>query len=168
MKPFVIMLGLSCAGLAFGLYKSQTGATHELEEAVKLSQTFSNQVAELRTKLALEQATAIDTQSNLHSTLDRRVGQLAATSNRLVQVGLLLPAAQTDKAEAQTELQSKAAQCAVVEPERDELRHQIAVLPSLEKQLAEAKQKVAKTTSDLEFLFTENRRLQVEKNEVLG
>src|SRR6266540_3356392 len=144
MKPFVIMLGLTCAGLAFGLYKSQTGATHELEEAVKLSQTFSNQVAELRTKLALEQATAIDTQSNLHSTLDRRVAQLAATSNRLVQVGLLLTAAQTDKAEAQTELQSKAAQC------------------------AEAKQKVAKTTSDLEFLFTENRRLQVEKNEVLG
>lgn len=162
------MLGLACAGLAFGLFKSYTGATHEAEVALQQHQTLSHQVAELRTKLALEQGTAIDARSNLQSTLDHRVAQLTATSNRLVQVGLLLAAAQTEMATAQTELQAKAAQCAVVEHERDELRHQVAGLATLEKQLAEAKQKVSKTTSDLEFLFTENRRLQVEKNEVVG
>lgn len=168
MKAVVIILGLACGGLAFGYYKRHTGATHDAEATLQQHQTLSNQVAELRTKLALEQGTAIQSQSNLNSLLDRRVAQLTATSNRLVQVGLLLTAAQTEKASAQTDLQSKAAQLAVVEAERDELKRQAAVIPALEKEIAMVKQKVTRTTGDLEFLFLENRRLQVEKNDLAG
>lgn len=166
MKAVIIILGLACVGLAFGYYNRNATATREVEEALKQHHSLSNQVMQLETKLAMVTGTSSQLQSNLQSTLDRRVAQLAATSNRLVQVGLLLTSAQTEKATAQSELQTKSAQLALVEHERDEFRIQAATIPSLQNQLADARQKVAKATGDLEFLFTENRRLQVEKNEV--
>ena len=166
MKAVVIILGLACVALAFGYYNRNTTAAREVEEALKHHHSLSNQVMQLETKLALINGTSSQSLSNLQSTLDRRVTQLAATSNRLVQVGLLLTAAQAEKAAAQSELQGKAAQLAVAERERDEFRLQAATIPTLHNQLAEARQKATKATSDLEFLLSENRRLQVEKNEV--
>lgn len=166
MKTLVVILGLACAGLAYGYYNRHTGANLAAETALQQQQTLSNQVAELRTKLALEQGTSIQTQSNLHSTLDRRVAQLSSTSNKLVQVGLLLAAAQTEKTQTQSELQTKSAQLAVLERERDELHRQLAAIPALETQITEARQKATKNLNDVEFLFLENRRLQVERNEM--
>jgi regulator of replication initiation timing len=165
MKAVVFILGLACVGLAFGYYNRNTTAAREVEEALKHHHSLSNQVMQLETKLAMVTGTSSQLQSNLQSTLERRVVQLAATSNRLVQVGLLLTAAQSEKATAQSELQAKAGQLALVERERDEFRLQAATIPSLQNQLADARQKAAKTTSDLDFLFRENRRLQVEKDE---
>ena len=168
MKAVVIILGLACVGLAFGYYNRNTTAAREVEEALKHHHSLSNQVMQLETKLAMVTGTSSQLQSNLQSTLDRRVAQLSATSNRLVQVGLLLTAAQAEKAAVQSELQGKTAQFAVAERERDEFRIQAATIPSLQNQLADARQKVAKATADLEFLITENGRLQVEKNEVMA
>jgi chromosome segregation ATPase len=166
MKAFVIILGVACVGLAFGYYKRHTGAEHDAEAALKQFQTYSNQVMQLETRLAMANGTASKSQSNLQSTLDRRVAQLAATSNRLVQVGLLLTAAQEERAKAQAVLQSRVAQFAVIDHEHDELQRQIAAIAPLKKQIAELKEKEAKANSDLDFLVLENRRLQVEKNEL--
>ena len=52
MKTVAIILGLVAAALAFGLYQRNTSANAEAASAVTLHQSLSNQVTELRTKLA--------------------------------------------------------------------------------------------------------------------
>src|SRR5687768_8033119 len=107
MKALPIILGLLCLGLAFGYYKRHTSAQQEVATAVKEHQSLSNQVSELRTRLALEQGTGAQSQSNLNSALSRRTAELMVASNRLVQANLLLKAAQSQGATAQADLQSK-------------------------------------------------------------
>jgi hypothetical protein len=168
MKAPIIILGLLVLGLGFGYYKRNSSAREEVAVAVKEHQSLSNQVAELRTRLALEQGTGAQSQSNLNSGLNRRTAELMVASNRLVQVNLLIKAAQSQGATAQTDLQSKAAKLALLENERDDLKRQLTVLPKFEKQISEAKQQLTKATSDREFLLGEVRRLQVEKSELMS
>ena len=63
----------------------------------------------------------------------------------------------------QPELASKAARIAVLEGERDELVRRLAAIPGLEKQVADLKAKVSGVTTDRDFLFSEVRRLELEK-----
>ena len=97
----------------------------------------------------------------------RRAHAPSLASNRLVQANLLLKAAQSQGATAQADLQSKAAELALLENEREDLKRRLTVLPTLEKQTAEAKQKLAGATTDREFLSLEVRRLQVEKADLM-
>ena len=53
MKALVIILSLACAGLAFGLYQRNSSADRESTAAETQFKTFSNQVAELSTKVAM-------------------------------------------------------------------------------------------------------------------
>jgi len=122
MKPFTIILVVLCAVLGFGWYKSGSGASQQADATAKQYETLSNQVAELRTKLALEQGTALQVQSNLQFIAQQRTGQLLNTSNHLIQTHLLLKTAQAGALHAQTDLQSKAAQIAVLENQCDELK----------------------------------------------
>ena len=118
MKVPIIILGLVSAGLAYGLYQRNSSAGMEAEQAVKQFETMSNQVAEVRTKLALEQGTSIQTLSNAQYAVTRRTSDLLQLSNRLVQTTLLLKASQADAREAHASLQSKAAQIAVLESQQ--------------------------------------------------
>lgn len=163
MKAFTIVLGLLCAGLVFGLYKRGASADADAAAAVKLQETLTNQVLELRTKLMMEQGTSGHTVSNLQYLLSRRDASLTFTSNRLVQANLLVKTAQIEARAAQAELPSKAAQMALLEGERDELARRLAVVPSLEKQIADLRTKMGSIASDREFLYSEVRRLELEK-----
>ena len=109
MKVPIIILGLVSAGLAYGLYQRNSSAGMEAEQAVKQFETMSNQVAEVRTKLALEQGTSIQTLSNAQYAVTRRTSDLLQLSNRLVQTTLLVKASQAEAREAHASLQSKAA-----------------------------------------------------------
>src|SRR6185295_2546232 len=109
MKALVIILSLACVGLAYGLYQANSSAGREATAAETQLKAFTNQVDELKTKLMMTQGDANHAQSNLQYLVSVRTGELANTSNRLVQVNLLYRAAQTEARAAQSELQSLAA-----------------------------------------------------------
>ena len=162
MKVPIIILGLVSAGLAYGLYQRNSSAGMEAEQAVKQFETMSNQVAEVRTKLALEQGTSIQTLSNAQYAVTRRTSDLLQLSNRLVQTTLLLKASQADAREAHASLQSKAAQIAVLESQQGDVQRQLQVIPDLRRQLAEAKGLTSPVISERDSLAQENRRLSLE------
>ena len=162
MKVPIIILGLVSAGLAYGLYQRNSSAGMEAEQAVKQFETRSNQVAEVRTKLALEQGTSIQTLSNAQYAVTRRTSDLLQLSNRLVQTTLLLKASQAEAREAHGSLQSKAAQIAVLESQQGDVQRQLQVIPDLRRQLAEAKDLTSPVISERDSLAQENRRLSLE------
>jgi len=162
MKAPVIILGLICAALAFGLYKRNSSASTEAEQALKQYETMSNQVAELRTKLALEQGTTAQHSSNANYIVTKRTSDLLQLSNRLVQTALLLKSAETSAREANVSLQTKAAQIALLESERTELQRKLEIIPELRRQVAEASTKATPIATERDALTQENRRLVLE------
>ncbi len=162
MKAPIIILGVVSAGLAYGLYQRNSSATAESEQAVKQFETMSNQVAEVRTKLALEQGTSVQSLSNAQYAVTRRTSDLLQLSNRLVQTTLLLKASQAEAREAHTSLQAKAAQIAVLETKQADLHRQLEVIPNLRRQLAEAMENKTPLTAERDSLAQENRRLSLE------
>ena len=162
MKVPIILLGLVSAGLAYGLYQRNSSAGMEAGQAVKQFETMSNQVAEVRTRLALEQGTSLQSLSNAQHAVTRRTSDLLQLSNRLVQTTLLLKASQTEAREAHTSLQSKAAQIAVLESQQGDVQRQLQVIPDLRRQLAEAKEQSSPIAAERDSLAQENRRLSLE------
>ena len=162
MKVPIIIFGLVSVGLAYGLYQRNSSASMEAEQAVKQFETMSNQVAEVRTKLALEQGTSIQSLSNAQYAVTRRTSDLLQLSNRLVQTTLLLKASQSEAREAHASLQSKAAQIAVLETQQADVQRQLQVIPDLRRQLAEAKEQSSPIAAERDSLAQENRRLSLE------
>ena len=163
MKILVIILSLVCAGLAFGLYQRNSGADKQEEAATTQFQSLSNQLAELRTRLALEQGTASHSQSNMQSVVDRRTGEMLNASNRLVQLNLLYRTAQAECRNTQAELQSYAASLAVADADLADLQRRLAIIAPLESKLTEAKQKLSETSVERNSLLLEVRRLEVDR-----
>ena len=163
MKAFVIILSVACAGLAFGLYQRNSSADREATAAETQFKTFSNQVAELSTKVAMGQGEASHVQSNLQYLVTLRAGELANSSNRLVQLNLLYRAAQTEARAAQSEAQSLAAKLAVVEVERDGLQRGRAAVPVLERMVTETHEKLASTVSERNALLQDLGKAEVDK-----
>ena len=81
MKTAAIVLALIAAGLAAALYKANTASEQSTTAAETRQTTLSNQVAELRTKLALEQGSAAQSTSNLQHLLIGRTANLLAQAN---------------------------------------------------------------------------------------
>jgi len=163
MKALVIILGLACLGLGYGLYQVNNSATKSAETADTQLQASSNQLAEARTRLALEHATAAQSQSNLQSVIDRRTGEVMNTSNRMVQLNLLYRSAQAQAHSAQADIQLQVANLTVVEAERDELTRRLAQMAALEKKLSEAKEKLADLTGERNLLFQQINRLEMDR-----
>jgi chromosome segregation ATPase len=163
MKAFVIILSVACVGLAYGLYQSNSSAGREATAAETQLKAFTNQVDELKTKLMMTQGDANHAQSNLQYLVNLRVGDLANTSNRLVQLNLLYRAAQTEARTAQSELQSLAGKLAVLEAERDGLQRGLAAVPVLERRVVEMRDKLASAVSERNSLLQELGKLEVDK-----
>src|ERR1041384_4023764 len=142
LKTAVIILSVICVGLAVGFYKIRNSASEQAEAAVKVRGSLSNEVAVLRTKLALEHSTSALAQSNLQSLLDRRVGELVVMSNRLHQTTLLLSNAQHETRMAQAELQTKVAEVATLDAQRDELNQRLKTLAALQQEYADTKERL--------------------------
>ncbi len=165
MKTPVIILCVVSAGLGFGWYKSSSGATQQAETMARQNESLSNQVAELRTRLALEHGTGAQVQSNLQFIAQQRIVQLLNTSNRLIQTHLLLKSAHAEAQDSQLELQNKVARIAVLESQYEELKGRLEALPPLHRQVAEAKDKLVALSLDREKLLEQLQRLQFEKAE---
>jgi chromosome segregation ATPase len=167
MKALLIVLSLVCVGLGYGFVQRNRNASREAAAAEARFNAFSNQVSELSTKLTMNQAEAAHTQSNLQHLATLRLGELASTSNRLVQLNLLYRAAQSETRAAQSEVQAFAAKLAVLEAERDVLRRNAGSTAVLEKKLAEAREKLAALTSERNSCQQEIGRLEVERVDLL-
>src|SRR5262245_2897830 len=138
-KILAVVLALLCVGLGYGLYKRNASANVQAEADAKANGGLSNQVSELRTKLALELSNATVAQSNHQVLSDRYTAALVNASNRIVQVNLLLSNAQHEASVAEAELSAKAAGIALLEAHRDELQRQVAALPVLEHGIVDLK-----------------------------
>ncbi len=141
-KITAIILAVLVAVLGFALFKANTGAGHQAESDAATITSLSNQVTELRTKLALEHSNLDLAQSNHFALLHRRTAELNTTSNRLVQTALLLDRAREETRIAQAAIPSQAVAVATLEAQRDELQRQAAQIPGLQQEIAELKEQV--------------------------
>lgn len=136
-KMVAIILAVALAGTAFSLYNGKQASAAQAEADAKTITTFSNQVTELRTRLALEQGTVEIERSNRVYSVNRRTGDLLFTSNRLVQTALLLSNAQHEVEVARASLAGSTASVAALETQRDQLRRELEAIPALEAKVAE-------------------------------
>ena len=141
-KMVILVLVVLVAGSLFLLYRARSEAATQAENDAKTLVTLTNQLSEAKTRLALEQGTLIQVQSNLQATLQHRMAELTYFSNRFVQTGLLLSNAQQEKAALQGELPAKAVAISTLEAVRDELIRQTEALPQLEHEIADQKLKL--------------------------
>ena len=142
LKVVAAILAVLVAGLAFALYKRNSSAGVQSETDAKVIGSLSNQVTELRTKLALEHSNLQLTISNHQAQLSRRSAEVAATSNRLVKVGLSLDQSREETHAAQAEISAKAAALATLEAQRDEGQRQVEVMRALQLESAELKERL--------------------------
>lgn len=140
-KIIAILLALVAAGLGYALYQKGAHSGAQADADAKTIGSLSNQVGELRTKLALEHSNLEVAQSNHQALIHRRTAELNVTSNRLVQTTLLLDRAREETHIAQSQLPAQAAAVATLEARRDELQRELAVIPGLQREVAEWKKK---------------------------
>lgn len=132
-KILAAVLAIVVAGLGFAQYKRNTSAATQSEADARTIGSLSNQVTELRTKLALEHSNLEVARSNQQAHLGRRTAELITASNRLVQTSLLLAHAREETQAAQAQLPAKAAAFATLEAQQDELQRQAALIPGLQR-----------------------------------
>ena len=140
-KVIAIILALVAAGLGYALYQKGAHSGAQADADAKTIGSLSNQVSELRTKLALERSNLEVAQSNHQALIHRRIAELNVTSNRLVQTTLLLDRAREETHMAQSQLPAQAAAIATLEARRDELQREVALIPGLQREIAEWKGK---------------------------
>ena len=167
MKTPVVLLAIVCAVLGAALYLKNSRAQKDADASAARLQTLSNQVAEVRTRLVLEQSNATVTQSNHQSALDRRAVELAAATNRLAQGQAQLAAAQAEIQRLHHELQSRTAELANLQAQRDELKQQVDRLSPLPDELGKAQERLVATEMKLNVLVTEWGALRVEHADLL-
>jgi DNA repair exonuclease SbcCD ATPase subunit len=139
MKIVAVILALVAGLTGYALYNSKGAAVQQAETDAKSIASLSNQVNELRTKLALETGMQGIVQSNHQFALTRRTAELIGTSNRLVQTALLLSNAQYEAHLAQSQLPPQAAAIATLEAHRDQLLRELTVVPALQREIADLK-----------------------------
>jgi hypothetical protein len=162
MKTPVVLLSIVCVALAAALFLRHNKAQRALDSAAKQSETSSNEVSQLRTKLALAEGMAAQTQTNLQGLLDKRTAELINASNIVVQTRAMLASAQEETAKAQSELQTRAERIGALEAQRDDLVRRGEDLPRLEKQLAETRKSLVFALGDRDTAVKESQGLQLE------
>lgn len=156
-KVIAIILALVAAGLGYALYQRGAHSGAQADADAKTIGSLSNQVGELRTKLALEHSNLEVAQSNHQALIHRRTAELNVASNRLVQTTLLLDRAREETHMAQSQLPGQAATIATLEARREELQREVALIPGLQREAAEWKRK-----------FQESQFSQAALQETLG
>jgi chromosome segregation ATPase len=165
-RTAIIVLGLVCAGVVFALYKRHASASAASATAAKEQASLSNQVAELRTKLALESATLAQVKSNFEHTIEQRTTDLLLFSNRLVHAHLLVQTAQEEARAGQTDLQRGAAAIALLEAQRDELSRQARRVPALEAERADVQKRYDSLDTERDHLARDLQMARLELAEI--
>jgi len=166
-KWIAVSLGLVCAGLGFGLYRTSDRAAAERKAALDLSATLSNRLVEVTQKIGEEQKV----NSRLSTDLNAKVEELGVYSNRWTFVAAELNRTEADAkkaaAAAKVEIERRDKQIAGLENQRDELGKKMNELTgqidSLSGQINETERKLAASEGDRAFLQGELRRLISEK-----
>ena len=161
MKPSVI-LGILCAVLAGVLYLRHNNANRTLAGAVARENGFSNEVAQLQTKLLLAQGQAVREQTNREAAIHRRAVDLLNASNRVVQIQGVLAATQKEVTKARTQLQTQSVRVGELENQRDELNRKIETLQPLQPQLEELRKNLAFVIDERDKLMKESELLRLE------
>ncbi len=141
MKVLAGFLAVGLAATGFFFYKSKEAAAQQSDADAKTIATLSNQVSEVRTRLAMETGMHGIGQSNLQFQVTKRTGELAVTSNRLFQTALVLSNAQHQAHAAESQLPGRVATIATLEAHRDQLMRELEVIPGLQREIAELKQR---------------------------
>ena len=141
MKIVAVILALIAGLTGYALYNSKGAAAQHAEADAKSMASLSNQVNEIRTRLALEQGMQGITQSNHQFVLSRRTAELIGTSNRLVQTALLLSNVQHEAHLAQSQLPPQAAAIATLEAHRDQLLRELTVVLGLQREISDLKER---------------------------
>lgn len=167
MKVLAGFLAVALGATGFFFYKSKEATAQQTDADAKTIATLSNQVSEVRTRLAMETGMNGISQSNIQYTLSRRASELLFTSNRLVQTALLLSNAQHETHIAQAQLPASATTIARLEAHRDQLLRDLEVIPGLQREIADLKRKSqdaqfaqASLQETLSRLRTENANLE--------
>ncbi|MBI5387729.1 MAG: hypothetical protein HZA90_23965 [Verrucomicrobia bacterium] len=167
MKNAVILLSILCALFAGAWFMRNSQANQQEAASLAALQTLSNKVAEVQTRLVMNQAKASDAQGLLQTNLTQRLAELAGLSNHLARTAASLAATQKELQAAHSEAATRAVRVTELEGQNDALARQVASLAPLEKQLADVRQQVAAVASERVAALQECGRLQVEKAEVL-
>ncbi len=144
-KVIAIILALVAAGLGYALYQRGAHSGAQADADAKTIGLLSNQVSELRTKLALEHSNLEVAQSNHLALIHRRTAELNVTSNRLVQTTRLLDRAREETHMAQSQLPVQAAAIATLDARREELQRELALLPGWQREATEWKKRFQET-----------------------
>ena len=142
LKTVAVILAVVVAGLAFALYKRNSSAGVQSEADAKAIGSLSNQVTELRTKLALEHSNLQLAASNHQALLHRRTAELTATSNSFAKASLSLDVAREETRIAQAELSAKAGALAALEAQRVEWQLQAEAMLGLQLESGELKERL--------------------------
>ena len=162
MKGPVIFLSIVCVALAAALFLRHNKAQKALDLSFKQSESQSNEVTQLITRLAEAKGTATQTQTNLQGQLDKRTAELINASNVVAQIRAMLAASQVEAAKAQQELQARAERIDALEAQRDDLARRVEVLPRIEKELADSRKSLSFALGDRDTVVKESQRLQLE------
>ncbi|HOW65142.1 MAG TPA: hypothetical protein P5186_06705 [Candidatus Paceibacterota bacterium] len=166
MKNALIILSIFCTMLLASSYLHRGKARQQAEESAREIVTLSNKVVELETRLVMNQALAVDAQTNLQVRIEKCTKETAAFSNRLAQVSKLFHAAQKESQAVHAELESKALRLNEVEGELDNSSRRLEHLRLLETNLIELKASLLSVTAQRDHALQESRSVQVEKNEI--
>ena len=139
-KVLAAVLAVLVAVLAFALYKGGSSAGAKAEADAKSIGLLSNQVSELRTKLALEHSNLQLAQSNHQALVKRSTAERTATSNRLAKTSLSLEQAREETRAAQAEISGQATALAALVAQRDEAQRQAEATRVLAREAAELKE----------------------------
>lgn len=166
-KVAILVLAVACIALGIILYLNKQRAAEDHRLAVSRIDSLSNDLVKTEGQLSRQ----IQVNNVLETNLDQRGRELAATSNRLLEVVANL--AQTEAAakaaakEAQDEITRRDSKIAELEGRNDDLTKKMSDLNTsiaeLETQIAETERKLAASEGDREFLLAELKRLQTEK-----
>jgi uncharacterized protein involved in exopolysaccharide biosynthesis len=166
MKNAVIILGIFCAMLLTSQYLNRGKARRLTEESAKETLTLSNKLAEVQTRLVMNQALAADAQTNLQSQLEKRAREITAFSNRYTAASQTIASTRKEAQTTRAELEAKSARLAEVEWERDELKHRIDQLKFLEQSQAELRSNLAAATAQRDVAIQEAQRWQLAKSDL--
>ncbi len=163
MKIVAVILAIGLGATSFFFYKSKGAASQQADTDAKSIASLSNQVNELRTRLAMETGMQGVAQSNLQFTIGRRTGELSVISNRHFQTSLLLSNAQHETHAAQSQLPAKAAAIASLEAHRDQLLRDLEAVPALQREISDLKQRSQQAQFAQAALQETASRLRTEK-----
>lgn len=162
-KALLITLLVIALGLGFAWFKRHSGANAQADKDAAAISLLTSNVAELKTKLVLEQGNTSVAQTNQQAALDRRTAELMTVSNRVVQTSLRLEDARQEARAVQAELPAKAVAIAILEAQRDELQRQAALVPALQDESAAWKKKLGETQLELAALHEQLGRARLER-----